>query len=343
MKKIKSILCAVVAFSVVSLFADHHLPSLEGVWHGAGTLPDGGGISETTLTIKKESGKLSAVSVNAEGEARSIDRIKVNGVALEIEIDVGQGDQRGIIGVKAKLDDKGVMNGKWYIRGNDGTEYALENWQAVRALSPDLAGSWNIVAKTEEGDKEHQVDFTKSGSGFDASVKFESGRAEFTKAKVDKNKLRLELPYGEGQIKVEALYRSENRLVGKWVLFNSSNQEESNGAWSASKVDPGAAIIGEWAIELSFGGDVRDSRLVVTRNGDGFDAVYISPRSGKHQCDSVTFENEKLVVTLNRDIQGNDVDLILSATLNEDGGLSGTMVAKGQEDQFRAEWTAKRK
>jgi hypothetical protein len=158
----KTIFGAAVAFAAISLSAAHHLPSVEGVWHASGTLPNGG-VSESTLTIEKEDGEWTAVTVNEEGVSTPIDRVKIDGESVQLEIDAEQNGETGVIGAKGKFNDKGILVGNWYIRGSDGTEIASEPWKAARSLAPDLAGSWDIVAKTDDGNIEHQVKFTKSG------------------------------------------------------------------------------------------------------------------------------------------------------------------------------------
>jgi hypothetical protein len=333
----------VVASASISLHAEHHSPSLGGVWHVSGTLPDGGGTSKSTLTIKKEQSDWTAVTVNEEGVSTPIDRVKIDGESVQLEIDGEQNGETGVIGAKAKFNDKGILVGNWYIRGSDGTEYASEPWKAARSLAPELAGSWDIVAKTDEGDNEHQIDFIQSVSGFAGTAKNDNGSTEFTQVKVDKNELSLVLPFGEGTVKVAAVYQNVNTLAGEWTYLDSLDVEAATGEWSASKNVPGAEIVGEWALELSIGDNVLESALTVTRDGDGFEGVYNSPRSGITECDRVTFSDGKLLATMSIEIQGNDVEFVLNAALDDGEELSGTMVAKGYEDQFSAQWTATRK
>jgi len=65
----------------------------------------------------------------------------------------------------------------------------------------------------------------------------------------------------------------------------------------------------------------------------------ISPRSGEHKFKSVTFTDGKLAMELPRDIQGNQVTFLYTGALmgNE---LSGDVVVKGYEDQFKGTWKA---
>jgi hypothetical protein len=160
--------------------------------------------------------------------------------------------------------------------------------------------------------------------------------------KVDKNTLSYTLSFGEGTVKVAAVYRNVNTLAGEWTYLDSSGEEAGIGEWSGSKDIPGAEIVGEWAMKLNIGDNVRESALTVTRDGRGFKAVYNSPRSGITDCDEVTFTDGKFAASMHIERQDNEVELIFDGTLDEGGKLSGTMVAKGYEDDFTVQWTAKR-
>jgi len=55
----------------------------------------------------------------------------------------------------------------------------------------------------------------------------------------------------------------------------------------------------------------------------------------------VTWADEKLTMELDRDYDGNAVTLIYTAKLGADG-LSGSVAAKGAEDQFSGTWKARK-
>ena len=70
-------------------------------------------------------------------------------------------------------------------------------------------------------------------------------------------------------------------------------------------------------------------------------ATLISPRSGEHKFRQVTWADEKLTMELDRDYDGQKITLVYTGKLGADG-LSGTVAAKGAEDQFSGTWKAKR-
>ena len=224
-----------VALSAAVSLADSHASKVEGVWEATMTRPDGE-TAGSTMTIQKKEGKRSGTIVNSQGEERKLDRVSFDGKSLGIEVDIERDDWSGVIGVKAKLDAKGVLKGNWYVQGDDGNQVASGDWKAVRSLKKALAGTWNVVAKkTNEEDFDHQVVFSESSSGFSATAHREEESMEFAKVTVEGNKLLLELPFDEGRVKVKAFQRTAKKIVGKWTLFDDLGSATDSGEWVATK------------------------------------------------------------------------------------------------------------
>lgn len=223
-----------VALSAAVSLADSHASNVEGVWEATMTRPNGE-MAESTLAIQKKDGKWSGTVVSSQGEERKLDRVSFEEKSLKIEVDVERDDWSGVIGVKAKLDDKGVLKGNWYVQGDDGNQSASGDWKAVRSLKATLEGTWNVVAKTDEEDFDHQVVFSKSSSGFSGTARRDEESMEFAKVTVEKNKLLLELPFDEGMIKIKAFQRTAKKIVGEWTLFDDLGSAEDSGEWVATK------------------------------------------------------------------------------------------------------------
>ena len=223
-----------VALSAAVSLADSHAPNVEGVWEATMTRLDGE-MTDSTLKIQKKDGKRSGTVVSSQGEERKLDRVSFDGKSLKIEVDVEREDWCGVIGVQAKLDAKGVLKGNWYVQGDDGNRSASGDWKAVRSLKAVLAGTWNVVAKTDEEDFEHQVVFSKSSSGFSGTARRDEDSMDFAKVAVKGNKLLLELPFDEGTVKVKAFQQTAKRIVGEWTLFDDLDSATDSGKWVATK------------------------------------------------------------------------------------------------------------
>lgn len=227
---------ALALFGAISLSADHHAtsPRFAGEWLATGDLPDGQQ-SKTTMTIDKTDGKLVAVSTNENGEETKMDRVKVDGKKITLEVDMESDGQFGTIGASASLNDKGELVGTWYLKGSDGTDYGTADWNAVRSSSSLLAGTWNGVGKSDEGDDNHKAVFKKSGGAFQGNISSDEGGIDLEDLKVSANVVSFKLPYLGGTLKIKASPRSATKLVGKWTFFDASESELATGDWIATK------------------------------------------------------------------------------------------------------------
>lgn len=224
-----------VALSAAVSLADAHAPNVQGVWEATMSRPNGE-TADSTLTIQKKDGKWSGTAANSQGEERKLDRISLDGKSLKIEVDVEREDWSGVFGVQAKLNTKGVLKGNWYVQGDDGNQIASGDWKAVRSLKAALAGTWNVVAKTDEEDFEHQVVFAASGAGFSGTAHRGEDSMDFAKVAVEGNELFLEFPFGEeGTVKIKAFQRTAKKIVGEWTLFDDLDSETDSGEWVATK------------------------------------------------------------------------------------------------------------
>ncbi len=225
-------ICSILVAASVS--ADHHKPDVTGAWLGVGVGPNGES-SESTMTISKKEGKLVATSVNDQGVERDLDRIKFDGKSLVGELDFDQNGQVGVLGIKAKLNAKGELKGNWYANDDSGSELYSGEWSAVRVLSKVIAGRWNVVAETDNGPNEHEIEISKSGRVFTGAVVGDSGSADLESVKVKQNKLSFEFAFGEGTVKVAAVQMGPKKLSGEWTYFDSSDTELGSGSWKATK------------------------------------------------------------------------------------------------------------
>ncbi|HAM70072.1 MAG TPA: hypothetical protein DCM86_00320 [Verrucomicrobiales bacterium] len=113
----------------------------------------------------------------------------------------------------------------------------------------------------------------------------------------------------------------------------------------AAKQDPAAELLakltGKWKLKITFGESESDYGLVIASAEGKPAATLVSPRSGEHKASSVSLANGKLTMEVQRELQGNQVTLLYTAELKGEE-LTGTVVAKGAEDQYKGTWKGSR-
>ena len=102
-----------------------------------------------------------------------------------------------------------------------------------------------------------------------------------------------------------------------------------------------AALLGKWKAKVKREDEDRDYDMSFAESAGQLTAVLVSPRSGEHKFRTVTFKDGKISMEIVRDIQGNEAVFIYDGEL-KDGALSGKVVVKGFEDQYKGTWTAKK-
>ena len=235
MKTVKSILCGIAVLSVMVV---HHTElkaaNFAGKWVTTAEMSDGDS-SEGSLTISRKDGKLKAILLTQSGNEMNLTRVKPDGKTLTIEFDYDQDGQAGIIGAKASLDKDGALNGKWYIKSEDGEEVSSNDWKAVRSASSVLNGKWDAVAVTPDTELEYVLVVKKSGSSFSAYSESEEGQLDYNSISAKKNEVKMEVPFGGGTVKMEAKLVQPRKLAGKWIFFDEFKEEAATGEWSATK------------------------------------------------------------------------------------------------------------
>jgi len=100
-------------------------------------------------------------------------------------------------------------------------------------------------------------------------------------------------------------------------------------------------LAGKWKVTMKLGDDDRDYEMNLAQADGKLSGVMISPRSGEHKFKSVTFAGGKLTLEWPREIDGNEVTFLYTGQFKGEE-LSGDVVVKGYEDQFKGTWTARK-
>ena len=142
---------------------------------------------------------------------------------------------------------------------------------------------------------------------------------------------------------------------GKLILASNFDKERGNEAPGVDTYDRVATpkepaanassredkLLGNWKVDVSMAEQNIDYGLRIAKADGKIAATLISPRSGEHKAKSATYNGEELVMEFDREVQGNSVTLIYKGKLAGDD-LSGTVTAKGFEDQYSGKWKAKK-
>ena len=109
---------------------------------------------------------------------------------------------------------------------------------------------------------------------------------------------------------------------------------------STSGSDAGQ-LVGDWKLEIAVNDASRKYDLHIKQADGKLQASIVSPRSGEHKCKTATYADGKLVLEIDREIEGNNATFVYTGKL-DDGKLAGTVVAKDHEDLFSGKWTAQK-
>ena len=318
--------------------------SIAGKWNATATR-DNGEELQTVVTFAGPEDEITGNYKSDRGQGE-FDSVKVKGKDIEVKFVIQFNDNRVNVRIEAELKDDDHLKGKWIIFDASGQEAASGPWEAKRLLELDLTGIWEAVATTENGKNEHQAVFEKGDDGFKGHVKTDEGGVDYTVIKVDENNVALEIPFGEGTVKIAASYTEKNKLTGKWTYFDASDSFVESNDWTATKQipkKPDPSVVGQWEVGITWGDNQRAYALDITKEGDSLKGVLSRPNGNEIPCDSVSFEDKAFELKVTRTIRGNEVQFIYKGSWVEDDTLSGTLSPVGYEDQFSADWTAKRK
>ena len=228
-----------------------------------------------------------------------------------------------------------------------------------------LQGKWSVTKTNRENQRYSQVleitqdKFTFQIVGDDAQVRmFAKGTAQAEKAG-PVAVLKLSNLQG-GRSADELAPVDDTRAIvftvreGKLFLASNFDKERANenpgvdvyvrvetpkaAASASSREDK---LLGNWKVDVSLADQNIDYGLRIARADGKLAVTLISPRSGEYKAKSVTYQNEELVMEFEREIQGNNVTLIYKGKLSGDA-FSGTVTAKGFEDQYSGQWKARK-
>jgi hypothetical protein len=110
---------------------------------------------------------------------------------------------------------------------------------------------------------------------------------------------------------------------------------------AASTPGGAAKLVGKWKMTAKLGEDERDYEINLAEADGKLSGTLVSPRSGEYKFKSVTFTDGKLAMELPRTIEGNEVVFVYTGQL-KGSELTGDVIVKGYEEQFKGSWTAKK-
>ena len=100
-------------------------------------------------------------------------------------------------------------------------------------------------------------------------------------------------------------------------------------------------LVGDWKVEITFKEESKKYDLQIKEADGKLQAAFVSVTSGEHKCKTATYLEGKLLLEVDREIQGTSVTFVYNGKLDE-GKLGGTVVVKDHEDQFSGKWTAQK-
>ena len=220
----KSVLAVLTLLIVGSHgFAESNV-DLAGKWKASAT-SDTGDEREIIWTFTKDGDGFTGMSLDKEsGDERKLDRVKVSGKQVTLEVDIERDGQTGVIRVVAKQKAPGQISGKWSVVASDGTEYLSGDISAAKQLDVKYAGQWTSVAVLPDGG-EYETKMMLSGANDKLKGHFETedgDRVAIEKITVGDKGMHCEFSFDmDGttvEVVIDAKPKSDNKLAGEWSL-----------------------------------------------------------------------------------------------------------------------------
>jgi len=347
----KASLLTVIALmtTVPTLKGDHHLSSvdLDGVWKVAASTDDGP--TKLTWTFTSDGSELSGESRNDDsGTVRKIDRIEVDAKKVQLEIDIEQDGNTGIIRVDVAQEQPGRLTGKWAILGSDGVEYMAGDVRAVKVV--EFAGNWDSTATLPDGTTLESV-LTLSGRNSVLTATFESdnGAIEVGEVNADgDNSLTLEFKFDMNGREIHCVIEGQaigsNRINGLWKVLDDDGVAASEGEWSAVRQVP--SLAGTWDVVATVPDDGDHNGTMTLELKEGAYTGTSEADDGKTESlKDITFSDNKLTFTVpvEQDVITGQVRVV--AGLESNDTLLGEWILSGPDDQelMRGAWKATRR
>ena len=232
-----------VAAATVTWF-EKHLASpkefnLAGAWSARAGLPDGGEFL-STITFNKSGDTWNGTSDSERGH-RALDRIKLDGRKLNVEIDIERDGETALIRVKAEAESAAKLTGTWAMLRPSGEEVASGRWEAAREMkkaeSGPLVGEWEMELKMNDETRDYTLKFeSKDGklAGFLISPRSGEHPAESTSLENQDFKMRVKRDFNGTPVTLVYTGKLDaGSLAGKVVI--EGFEDQASGEWQAKK------------------------------------------------------------------------------------------------------------
>lgn len=349
MTVLKTIFVIAIAFAFCpALQADEKSKEADiaGVWHAKASTDDGA--REITWTFKKDDDKYTGTSVDAESsDSRKLDRVIVKGKKVTLELDVESDDMKGIIRVEAEEKTFGKLTGEWSIVDSDGKEYMSGNLAAYKEVT--FSGDWNATAVLPDEEKlKSVVQLKGKNAKLNGVIKGNSDdeieiEKITTKDEALHLKFDLELNGETLDCLIKASPKSNNRLVGKWIVLGDDGSESLNGEWFAERKTNSLAGTWKMVAAVPEGEDYSGSMTLKMKDGK-YTGVLKSAGGEGIDLTSVKQDGDALQFSLPFEWDGAKGTITIEAKL-KNGSLVGEYVFVDSDGEELASdyWQASRK
>ena len=110
--------------------AKRKVKSIAGKWKTVAVVPDYGDY-EGTLDLVMKDGKYSGKTAGNDGESLELKKVAFDGKEMVFSFPFDRDGITGTIKVEAKMQKDGSFKGEWSLTGEDGQEYARDEWKAT--------------------------------------------------------------------------------------------------------------------------------------------------------------------------------------------------------------------
>jgi S-formylglutathione hydrolase FrmB len=209
-----------------------------------------------------------------------------------------------------------------------------------------LTGAWKGRGTLPQGgERQSVIHLERKGDGLAGSFETEERKGDLSRVRVEGDVLVFEIDVErdgqKGMIRVDARLK-DGKLAGTWSARMADGTELASGDWQAVKEAPAAARLdGSWKLVLNLGDQALDYTLRIRGEGEKLEGVLVSPRSGEHKFQTVTWKDGKLHMEIVRTYEGMEIKWKYDGELTGKG-LSGKVVPEGFENELSGTWTAEK-
>ncbi len=288
---------------------------------------------KNTLTLKLEGHRLTGTLTGGRGGPSKIENGKIEGDKISFELTRTFGDRRFTSKYVGKVTATGIKFTSEFGRGD---RVRTREWEAKKvAALTDVVGLWKFKLERPNGEPlETSIKITRDGDQLKGLYTSPYRESQAKNVKLAGDLLSFEIAGAADRVgEFRAVYKGKvtgNVFKGKleYRLGDRDGSMDFVGHREGKKGLKVEQILGTWTLAVAReNGEARESKIVVSRDGEKLKAVY-SGRRGEREAKKVELKGDTLTIDLSVESdRGNFVVIYV-------GKISGNSIKGKMEFKF---------